>query len=142
MLSKLCSFESENEYRHLHRIVGGRTTSGVVGVERLPTGPGVLGQKDDRSGESTKPKVRPGGAEKGLGGIATLGVSLGLKVLRRGGERRLLSWAVMGEEGGDDEPSSTISTVTIGVVVMSGRGGSDRRLKVKRKPVVSLDSGR
>ena len=113
----------------------------MVGVERLATGPGVLGRKDDRSGESAKPKVRPGGAEKGLGGGATLGVSLGLKLLRRGGERRFLSWAVKGEEGGDEAPS-TISTVTMGVVVMSGGGGSDRRLKVKRKPVVSLDSGR
>ena len=91
------------------------------------------------------PNVRPGGAEKGLGGRATLGVALGLK-LRRGGERRFLSLVtVTGEEEGDDEPPpppSTISTVTMGVVVvMSGRGGYDRRLKVKRNPA-SLVSGR
>ena len=120
-------------------MVGGRTTAGVAGVERLATG--FLGRKDDWSGESTIPNVRPGGAENGLGGGATFDFfSLDLKLLRRGGERRLLSWVVMGEEGGDGPPS-TISTVTIGVVVMSGRGGLDRRLKVKRKPV-SLDSGR
>lgn len=122
-------------------MVGGRTTAGMVGLERLATGPGVLGRNDDRSGESTMPKVRPGGAENGLDGGATLDFfSLDLKLLRRGGERRLLSWVAMGEQG-DEESPSTISTVTIGVVVMSGRGGLDRRLKVKRKPV-SLDSGR
>lgn len=124
----------------LHRVVGGRTSSGLVGVERLDTGPGVLGRKDDRSCESTIPKVRPGGAEKGLGRGATLGDSLGLKV-RRGGERRFLSSVVVTGEEGDDEPPSTISTVTMGVVAMNGRGGHDRRLKVKRKPA-SLVSGR
>ena len=129
----------------LHRVVGGRTSSGLVGVERLATGPGVLGRKDDRSGESTMPNVRPGGAEKGLGGRATtLGVPFGLKLRRQGGERRFLSLVVVTGEEGDDEPPppSTISTVTMGVVVvMSGRGGYDRRLKVKRKPA-SLVSGR
>lgn len=84
------------------------------------------------------PKVRPGGAEKGLGGGGTLGVCLGLDLkLMRGGERRFSSLVAATGEEGEGGPPPTVSTVTIGIVIvvlMSGRGGFDRRLRVKRKP--------
>jgi hypothetical protein len=81
------------------------------------------------------PEGCPGGAEKGLGGIS-LSKSFALKV-RRGGERRFLSWTSIGEGGG--EHVSTISRVTIGVE--RSVGADDRRLEVKRSSA-SLVGGR
>jgi hypothetical protein len=96
----------------------------------------VFERRDERLSESivlVLPEGCPGGVEKGLGGIALSG-SFDLKV-RRGGERKFLSWALTGEGGG--EPESTISTVTIGVE-RSGRGTGDRPLEMKWRPVSSL----
>ena len=75
---------------HAHRVVGGRTTTGM-GLRRPNTGSGELGREDKRSRGSivlVKPE-RSGGAEEGLGQV-TFWESLDLK-LRRGGERRLRS---------------------------------------------------
>ena len=110
-----------------------------MGLRRPNTRSGDLGRGDEQSRGSivlVLPR-RSGGTEEGLGRV-TLTESLDLK-LRRGGERRLWSRTTAGEGGG--EPVSTIWTVTIGVVEKRGRGGSDRRLKAKRRPV-SCVSGR
>ena len=75
---------------HIHRVVGGRTTIGVV-LRRLDAGSGDLDRGDKLSSGSIVLTLleRSGGAEADLGG-RSLGERLDLE-LRRGGERRLSS---------------------------------------------------
>ena len=102
---------------------------------------GDLGRGDKRPRGSIVLALlgRSGGEEAGLG-RGSLRESLDLE-LRRGGKRRFWSLTMTGDGGG--EPVSTISTVTMGVVEMTGREcGGDQRLKAKRRPVSFFASGR